>query len=210
MTTKQKIKKWKKSFLNKKKHLFFSLTLLITALTLQIITGNYTNVKANVSEVTDLLLDNLPVIDLNIIFVWLFIIMIGILIFYPLFFHPKKFPYFLNLFSSLMIIRAFFIILTHLKTPAKAIVPRFPILAENLFVNNDSFFSGHTAMAFLGFLMFRKHNKILGYFFLISSFLLGASSLLMHRHYSIDVFAAFFITYGTYKMGNYLFKKNRY
>ena len=32
----------------------------------------------------------------------------------------------------------------------------------------------------------------------------------MHQHYSIDVFAAFFITYGVYKMGGWVIKKLKF
>jgi hypothetical protein len=44
-------------------------------------------------------------------------------------------------------------------------------------------------------------------FFLVMSLVLATTALLMHVHYSIDVFSAFFITYGTYHLGEWLFKK---
>lgn len=72
------------------------------------------------------------------------------------------------------------------------------------------FFSGHTAIPFLGFLVFYE-DKFMRYFCLAASVLMGATSLLTHQHYSIDVFSAFFITYATFKMGEWIFKKiNRY
>jgi hypothetical protein len=61
------------------------------------------------------------------------------------------------------------------------------------------------AVPFLGFLLFREDN--IRYFFLFFSFFMGAVVLLMHVHYSIDVFSAFFITYGTHKVGEKFFNK---
>ncbi len=70
---------------------------------------------------------------------------------------------------------------------------------------NDLFFSGHTAVPFLGFLLFK--NRKVKYTFLGASIIMAITVLLMHVHYSIDVFSAFFITYGTFKIGEWLFKK---
>jgi membrane-associated phospholipid phosphatase len=52
-------------------------------------------------------------------------------------------------------------------------------------------------MAFMAFLVFRKET--IGKFFLILTAIFSVTVLLMHVHYSIDVFSAFFITYGVYK-----------
>ena len=39
---------------------------------------------------------------------------------------------------------------------------------------------------------------------------MGITVLGMHQHYSIDVFAAFFITYGCYKFGNWFLMKSEH
>ena len=57
-------------------------------------------------------------------------------------------------------------------------------------------------MAFLVF----KDSKIRWFFFAMS-IILGITSLLMHRHYTIDVLSAFFITYGVYKIGKRMFRE---
>ena len=106
----------------------------------------------------------------------------------------------------MLTIRSFFLILTHLQTPPDAIILTFPNILSNLFFYNDMFFSGHTAMIFLGF--FLSDNKKIKYVFLFGSIIMGITSLLVHHHYSIDVFAAFFITYGSYKIGNFLLNKS--
>jgi cell division protein FtsW (lipid II flippase) len=94
---------------------------------------------------------------------------------------------------------------THLKAPIDAIAIELPWITSHLGFQNDLFFSGHTAVPFLGFLLFKDSN--IRYFFLISSIVLGATVLFMHIHYSIDVFSAFFITFGTFKLGEHVFKK---
>jgi len=109
-------------------------------------------------------------------------------------------------FSLLVMIRSFFVSLTHLKAPVGAIIAtEAPRLYALLDFQNALFFSGHTAIPFLGFLLFKKEK--IGKFFLIATIVMALVVLFMHVHYSIDVFAALFITYGTYKVGEWLFKK---
>jgi len=68
---------------------------------------------------------------------------------------------------------------------------------------NDLFFSGHVGLPFLGFLIFK--DKKIRYFMLSASIILAVTVLLMHVHYSIDVAAAYFITYSIYALGKRLF-----
>jgi membrane-associated phospholipid phosphatase len=46
------------------------------------------------------------------------------------------------------------------------------------------------------------------YLFLAWSVVFGATVLLGHLHYTIDVFAAFFITYGIYHLARWLFPRD--
>ena len=72
---------------------------------------------------------------------------------------------------------------------------------------NDFFFSGHVGASFLFALIFWKQVtwRIV---FLAISIIFAVSMLLAHMHYSIDIFAAPFITYGIYQMSRWLFKKD--
>jgi len=196
--------KWKDEIWAHKHLITASLILLIVATCLDYVCGNYVT-KVGSALSADLILKFITPIDLNWIFVYLFLITVTILLVYPLFFRVKKLHLTIGHFSLLVMMRSIFMSLTHLKTPIGAIAVRFPGHLTGLVFENDLFFSGHVAIPFLGFLIF-KESKI-KYFFLASSIILGITSLLMHRHYSIDVFAAFFITYGTYKLGNWAFKK---
>ena len=95
--------------------------------------------------------------------------------------------------------------MTHLAAPAGALQFHTPKILYFLNLGKDLFFSGHTAIPFLGFLLF-KGEKI-RYVFLAMSIIMGAAVLLMHVHYTIDVVSAFFITFGTFKIGERIFKK---
>ncbi|UVK57536.1 sphingomyelin synthase family protein (plasmid) [Mesorhizobium sp. AR02] len=71
----------------------------------------------------------------------------------------------------------------------------------------DLFFSGHTGAPFLLALMFWKDSR-LRFAFLAAAVLFGAAVLLGHLHYSIDVFAAFFISYGVHDLARFLFRRD--
>ena len=201
---KKRIKSWGKEIFEHKYLILISLVFLIVAIILEYLSGNYVDRKDAI-PVPDFFLSILPTIDLSILFIYGIIIIILVMFLYPLFFKVNKLHNIISQFSLLVIIRSIFICLTHLKLPAEAIVKNFPWILKNLTFGNDLFFSGHVALPFLGFLLFEE--KSLKYFFLISSIIMAITVLLMHIHYSIDVFAAFFITYGTYKIGEKLFKK---
>jgi membrane-associated phospholipid phosphatase len=51
-------------------------------------------------------------------------------------------------------------------------------------------------------------NKYLRGIFLAASIIFGVSALLGHYHYSIDVFAAFSITYSVFQIARWLFAKD--
>jgi len=150
-------------------------------------------------------LDSIPTWDMSYLFVYGLLIIMVVLFAYPLLFNFKKLPYTIFQFSVLIIVRSLFISMTHLKTPAGAILATFPWPFSLVAFTNDLFFSGHTSIPLVGFFVFR--DKKIKWFFLIGSFVMAATVLLMHLHYSIDVGAAFFIAYGCYKLGDYLFKK---
>ncbi len=200
----KKIKEWKTEFKDNKFSILVSFIFLIIALILNYIAGRYVD-TTNVVIASDLILDHIPTIDLSFLYIYGYIFVILVLFLYPLLFRIKEFHIMISQFSLLVLIRSFFITLTHLGTPANAIILSLTFNYTPLVFNNDFFFSGHTAIPFLGFLLFRKEK--IGVFFLIAMLILAATVLLMHLHYSIDVFAAFFITYGSYRLSNWFFKK---
>jgi len=196
---------WRKELYHHKYLILISLFIIFIAVCINYAAGIYVTYKAQVVDVPDLILSHFGPYNLRFLFVYGWLLFFYMLILYPLVFKVRKFHIMLFQFSFLIIIRSFFIILTHLQTPIDAIPGSFPGFYNLLKFNNDMFFSGHVAVPFLGFLIF-KESKI-KYFFLIGSIIMAITVLGMHQHYSIDVFAAFFIVYGSYKIGNYTLKK---
>ncbi len=201
---KDKFNLWKEEIRLHKRLITLSLILLIISTFLDLLSGNYV-LEAGVAVSPDIILDHLGPYNFQFLFGWMYLLIMVCLFFFPLFFKIKELHKVISQFSLLIIMRSFFISLTHLKTPLTAIPAKFPVIFQPFVFENDLFFSGHTATPFLGFLLFR--DSPIKWFFLIASIIMGATSLLMHRHYSIDVFAAYFIAYGTYKIGNWLFCK---
>ena len=199
-----RLKEWGKEIFEHKYLILFSLFLLAVAIFLDYLAGIYVNKTPGVVA-PDLILDHIPTLDLDLIFIYGDVLIIALIFLFPLFFSVKQFHKAISQFSLLIIVRAAFTTFTHLETPLGALKFHIPNLISIISFQNDMFFSGHTAVPFLGFLLF-KDSKI-RYFFLASSIVMAATVLFMHVHYTIDVFSAFFITYGVYKIGERLFKR---
>lgn len=154
---------------------------------------------------TDILLDNLPVVNIDIIFsegTLLFIIFIVFL----LILNPKTIPFTLKSVALFVMIRSFFVIMTHLGPAPGHITTDFNQL-KYVSSGYDLFFSGHTGLPFLMALLFWD-NKYLRWLFLSSSIIAAAAVILGHLHYTIDVFSAFFISYGIYHISLKVFHKD--
>jgi membrane-associated phospholipid phosphatase len=83
--------------------------------------------------------------------------------------------------------------------------PFVQLFGTGQILEKDLFFSGHTATLFLLFLI--SDNKILKLFFLISTLFVAVSVLLQHVHYSVDVIAAPFFAFASYKIVIYFRQK---
>jgi hypothetical protein len=105
--------------------------------------------------------------------------------------NPRHLVFFLKAVSVLVLVRDAFINMTHLGIPTAH--PTLSFYTQG----GDLFFSGHTAMPFLAALVFWNHRPA-RYILLAVTIFMGAEVILSHQHYSIDVFAAPFITYGVF------------
>jgi len=194
-----------------KKSLILGLILILLAIVIQVGLGRRSmHQSISASPAKDLFLDNLPVINTQFaiiqiallfwICVWIFIIL-----------NPKYLLFSLKATALFTIIRAFFMNLTPLGAYPHYI-PFEPKYTGFHFYNaltfeGNFFFSGHVGFPVLLALIFWD-NKFLRKFFIFSAIFFGASVLLAHSHYSIDVFSSPFITYGIFKIATRLFKND--
>ncbi len=186
--------------------LVFSVAFLVGALWINFYAGLYVVEKAS-NPVTDIVLSNIRVYDVDTIFVYgpiLLWVFVGCL----LLIEPRRIPFVLKSIGLFVVIRSIFISLTHLGP-----FPTHLIIPPSSFINDftsaeDLFFSGHTGLPFLLALIFWEHSY-LRVIFITSALLFGAVVLMGHLHYSIDVFSAFFITYTIYHIAERIFHKDK-
>ncbi|MDP3542213.1 MAG: phosphatase PAP2-related protein [Elusimicrobiota bacterium] len=149
----------------------------------------------------DLLLARLPHWDTSLLFIYGFTALLLWLIFAAARWERRRIPRMLWAYAILVAVRSFFIILTPMHTPPDHAIlagdPLFDVFGRFLTFKHDLFFSSHTATPFLAYLLFR--DKWVSLSFLAISILMAATVLIGRFHYSIDVFAAFFITYAVQK-----------
>ena len=179
---------------------------LAVSLYINFLAGSYATEKASLS-VTDIILSNTRAYDVDGFFIWGPIFLFSLVLILCLY-HPKKIPFILKNIALFTLIRSIFISLTHLGPfPVQAVTEGTNFINKFTF-GGDLFFSGHTGIPFLMALVFWNY-KPLRYLFILDSIFMGTVVLLGHYHYSIDVLAAFFITYTIYHMALYLFKKDK-
>ena len=181
--------------------------LLLGSFVVNFYAGTYASEKAG-NPVQDIILSNIPVFNVSVFFVygpailWIFVTILCI-------HEPKRFPLVIKSIALFILIRSFFITLTH--------IGPFP---DQTYINylshdfigkftfgGDLFFSAHTGLPFLMALVFWKDMK-LRLFFIAAAVFFGVIVLLGHLHYSIDVASAFFITYTIYHLALRMFKKD--
>lgn len=183
----------------------FGILFLVISLVANYFANVYTVSRAG-NYVADIILDNLPVVNVGFFFYegfsffWIFVILL-------LLHEPRRIPFVAKSIALFILIRSGFIMLTHLGAP-----PQHSVLdPEDIFrfttLGNDMFFSSHAGLPFLMALSFWESKK-LRMFFIFASVFFAIVVLLGHLHYSIDVFAAFFITYTISHLARKLFAKD--
>jgi len=158
------------------------------------------------NDVTDIILDNIPVVNVHLIFsegAVAFIIILLLVLLYE----PRYIPFSIKSIALFVLIRSFFLVLTHLAPPSEQIYIDPTDYIARISSGNDLFFSAHTGMPVLLSLVFWE-KKILRYYFIFCALLGGVAVLLGHLHYSIDVFSAVFISFGIFHLSKRWFKKD--
>ncbi len=183
----------------------WSWVILVCSLLINFYAGTYATEKAS-NPVTDLILNNIPVFDVDGIFVWGAFAVVGCIAL-ACFKYPRRIPFTLKTIGLFVIIRSIFITLTHLAPfPTQTVFDPVKFASYFMF-GGDLFFSGHTGLPFLIALVFWD-NLFFRRSFILLSLIFGTVALMGHLHYSIDVFAAFFITYAIYGIAEQIFKKD--
>ncbi len=204
---KKKISEYKNLFIYKQflSSLGVSIVFFIISIIINFYAGTYATENAS-NSVTDIILSNIRVYDVDNFFIYgsfIFALFSTFICLYK----PERIPFIIKSVALFIIVRSIFITLTHLGPFPSQLVIDSNLLNKTSF-GADLFFSGHTGMPFLLALIF-WHDKQIRYIFLVFSLMFATVVLLGHLHYSIDVLAAFFITYTIFHIALYLFKKDR-
>ena len=188
----------------KNKYLYIALATLIAGLSINIISqiylyNNY-NKGAIYPEMSDLILDKVPVIDVSIIYYLLVIIIFFAVVMYVI--QRKEYgriPYFLLLSGIFYIIRGIFVILTPLGNP-----PGFngsdPLFNGFCAYEFGVYPSGHVGNTFL--LLLLVNDKIYRYVMWLCMAGIIIALILSHCHYSIDIFSGFLFAYAIKAFGD--------
>jgi hypothetical protein len=180
-------------------------TVFLAASTIAIFAAvSYATVHAS-NHVTDFVLSRVGPFNLRFLFVYgtftAFVITAALLAW-----RPNRLPFALKSMALFLLIRSVFVALTHIAP--SPIDPQKPApFFNSIFYGSDQFFSGHTGLPFLAALAFWHIPQWRAFYLALTAFF-GSIVLLGHYHYSIDVLAALFITYGIFQMSRWLFGRD--
>ncbi len=183
--------------------LLSAVVMLFLSLVINFFAGTYATLKAS-NPVEDIVLSNIPVFDVD----WIFLsggFMLAVFIVVCCILDPKKAPFIGKAIALFVLIRSLFISLTHIGPFPSQITFDYEGLHNFFTFGGDLFFSGHTGLPFLMALIYWQHRNVRAVY-LGWSVLFAIVVLLGHLHYTIDVFAAYFITFTIFHIAQHLFK----
>ncbi len=191
-----------KNYLNIKANLYnfyLSISLLILILFTLIHFLNFVESRSG-AILQDPILESFNPVNLTwLIFVLIYsAVVIGIL---SLLSKPEKLLFLVQSYILMILFRIFAMFVLPLNPPEKTILlidPFVEYFGTGQILTKDLFFSGHTATIFLLYLI--SANKTLKKLFLVSTILVACSLIIQHVHYVIDIFAAPFFSYGSFRI----------
>ena len=140
-------------------------------------------------------------IDLNIpVFAFIYLSILTCIIYLTIT-NPNGLIIALHAYALLVVVRMVMMYVVPLEPPLGTIDLNDPlvfVVGTGTKITKDLFFSGHTSMLFLLFLV--THKRWLKSVFLINTFIVGLFVILQKVHYSIDVLVAPFISYCCYRI----------
>ncbi len=163
------------------------------------------------TPVGDLILDNIVAANFDI-FIVQGALLSTLFVLFLFLIKPRYIPFSLKALAMFIVIRSFFISLTHLGVNLHQITLDTGSIGFSLYdflynAKNDFFFSGHVGSASLfGFIFWKE--KHVSFIFFAMAVVFGLSMLTAHMHYSIDVFAAPFIVYSIFVISKKIFKQD--
>lgn len=156
---------------------------------------------------SDLLLDQLPLIDLVPVLTvgWLSIHVLAIYV--GVMYCPRRWAFILATIGLLILVRTAFVALNPIGAPpgilslnaSYVLAPLKGILA----FENEFFFSGHVAFPYL-YSRIYWHIAWARRTFVLLSIVMAASVVLTRNHYTMDVLGAYFVTYSVYALSCWL------
>jgi len=157
----------------------------------------------------DLFLSILPVVNLNFLIVEGALAAIALSVILVLA-KPQYLLFTLKAGAIFIATRAMFIAVTHIGIYPGQINPDvgfFDRIYTGLGLEAGFFFSGHTGLPLLMALIL-WNKKFWRYAYIILSVVFGIAVLFAHIHYTMDVLAAPYMTYGIFKMSQYFFPED--
>ena len=192
---------WKVTFTDRKFRIEFLITIICTVVLFYYIPEflNYIESRPGVVLPDPILglFNSVDVTWLTFIIIYLSVI-VGLISFAR---EPKQILFAVQAYVVLIIFRAIAMYLTPFAAPEKILPlddPFIQSIGSGTILTKDLFFSGHTATLFLIFLI--EKNKWLKALFLFLTIAVAICVLIQQVHYSIDVFAAPFFAYSSYKL----------
>ena len=184
------------------------LILLALATIFQYYASAYVN-RTPGNPAVDLFLSILPVVNLNFLIVEGALAAIALSVIFILA-KPQYLLFTLKAGAIFIATRAMFIAVTHIGIYPGQINPDvgfFDRIYTGLGLEAGFFFSGHTGLPLLMALIL-WNKKFWRYAYIILSVVFGIAVLFAHIHYTMDVLAAPYMTYGIFKMSQYFFPED--
>ena len=186
-----------------------ALILLALATIFQFYASAYIN-RTPSNSVADLFLSILPIVNLNLLIVEgaLAAIVFSVVIILA---KPQYLLFTLKAAAIFIATRAMFIAVTHIGIYPGQVNPDptgfFDQIYTGLGLEAGFFFSGHTGLPLLMALIL-WNKKFWRYTYIVISIVFGIAVLFAHIHYTMDVLAAPYMTYGIFKMSQYFFAED--
>ncbi len=199
------------NFYHNKKELIVTIILFIVLISTMTIFTNFLEIieKREGVHFDDPILKTFTPIDLT----WItFTLIYAGLVFciYFLLKYPELLKVAFLSYTLMLIFRMTSMYLLPLNPPINMIPLNDPLIqffGNGEILTKDLFFSGHTSTSFL-FILLLSRFKI-KYLFVILTLIIGTFVILQHVHYSVDVLAAPFFSFGSYKLAIYFINKIR-